>query len=118
VSRQPAQLEVYRTAIPMRGFEHAAAGRDLAEAVVVRLELPGGPAGWGETLPREYVTGETLQTVPGDIEGILWPAARSGDPSGRDLPAADGDRPITAGRSASAACWARSTPPARPDGCA
>ena len=93
---RPAKLDIYQTAIPMRRFEHAAADRDLAEAVVVRLELADGRVGWGETLPREYVTGETLVTVPRDIEAILWPAALAGEPAGKDLPATDGDRPIAA----------------------
>lgn len=105
----PVQVDIYRTAIPMRRFEHAAASRDVAEAVVLRLELSdppagrgqaGGAVGWGETLPRPYVTGETLETVPRDVEQLLWEAARRGDPQGKDLPAADGGRPITAARCA------------------
>ena len=75
----PVQLDIYRTALGMRRFEHAAAGRQVAEAIVVRLELADGAVGWGETLPREYVTGETLESVPRDIEEFLWPAALGGD---------------------------------------
>ena len=82
----PIQLDIYRTAIPMRSFEHAAATRDVAEAIVVRLELSDGTVGWGETLPREYVTGETLETVAADIENVLWPALPGGYPDGKDLP--------------------------------
>lgn len=52
----------------MRLFEHAAADRSVSEAIVVRLELSDGSVGWGETLPRRYVTGETLDTVPVEIE--------------------------------------------------
>ncbi len=96
----PVQLDVYRTAIPMRRFEHAAARRDAAEAIVVRLELSDGSVGWGETLPREYVTGEAFATVADDIERLLWPAAIDGDPQGKDLPAADGGRAIAAARCA------------------
>jgi muconate cycloisomerase len=70
----PRQLDIYRTALPMRSFEHAAASRDLAEAIVTRVTFDDNTWGWGETLPREYVTGETLDTVPADIENILWPA--------------------------------------------
>jgi len=73
------QLDVYRTAIPMRPFEHAAASRDVAEAIVVRAAFSAGPSGWGETLPREYVTGETLETVAADLEQVVWPAARELD---------------------------------------
>jgi len=68
---KPIQLDIYHTSIPMRSFEHAAATRSRAEAIVLRLEYDDGFVGWGETLPREYVTGETYETVPKDIE-ILW----------------------------------------------
>ena len=98
---RPVRLDIYRTAIPARRFEHAAASRDVAEAVVVRLELADRTVGWGETLPRDYVTGETLETVPRDIESLLWPAAAGGDSAGKDLPVSDAEgRPITAARCA------------------
>lgn len=71
VSIRPVKLDIYRTAIPMRSFEHAAAARDSAEAIVVRLELSDGSSGWGETLPRRYVTGETIESVPSDIEKLF-----------------------------------------------
>jgi len=69
----PVRLDVYQTSIAMRTFEHATATRQVAEAVVVRLELADGSVGWGETLPREYVTGETLESVAEDIERLYWP---------------------------------------------
>ncbi len=68
------QLDLYHTSIPMRGFDHAAASRSLAESILVKLTYDDGFVGWGETLPREYVTGETLDSVPDDIETVLWPA--------------------------------------------
>lgn len=74
VNAKPVQLDVYLTRIPMRSFEHAAASRDVAEALVVRLQLDDGRVGYGETLPRKYVTGETLETVQRDICGVYWPA--------------------------------------------
>lgn len=77
----PTRLHLYRTAIPMRGFEHAAARRDLAEAVVVRLDFDDARVGWGETLPRPYVTGETLDSVIQDLGEIIWPACRGGGAS-------------------------------------
>ena len=69
----PVRLYIYRTAIPMRSFEHAAASRDLAESVVVRLEFSDGQAGWGQTLPRSYVTGETIDSVVRDLAEVIWP---------------------------------------------
>ena len=95
------RLDVYRTAIPMRVFEHAAASRQVAEAVVTRLELADGRAGWGETLPRPYVTGETLDGVVESIRAVLWPAVAAWtaapDRPLPELPSRDGaGRPILA----------------------
>ena len=61
------RLQVFRLAIPMRfRFEHAAAGRDVADPVVLQVE-GAAPfahlAGYGETLARPYVTGETAESV-------------------------------------------------------
>lgn len=86
---KPIQLDLYRTAIPMRGFDHAAASRNQAEAILAQLTYSDGLVGWGETLPREYVTGETLETVPEDIEQTLWPACLADgllEPSGKPKP--------------------------------
>lgn len=69
-----AALDIYHSRIPMRGFEHAAARRDVAEAVLVRIGFSDGTEGWGETLPRPYVTGEDMDSVPRDLEQTLWPA--------------------------------------------
>ncbi len=66
----------------MRSFEHAAATRNQAEAVVVRAVFSDGTVGWGETLPRAYVTGETLESVAADLDGIIWPALAEADFSG------------------------------------
>jgi len=68
-------MTVHRTAVPMRTFQHAAASRDVAEAVVVRLTFADGGEGWGECLPRPYVTGETIETVLEDLQRVIWPAA-------------------------------------------
>ncbi|MFP4053573.1 MAG: mandelate racemase/muconate lactonizing enzyme family protein [Phycisphaerae bacterium] len=70
----PIRLDVYRTRLPMRSFEHAAASRSVAEAIVTRLQTAEGREGWGETLPRPYVTGETLETVLRDIRHYIWAA--------------------------------------------
>ncbi len=88
---RPVRLYIYRTAIPMRKFEHAAASRDLAESVVVRLEFSDGRAGWGQTLPRSYVTGETIDSVVRDLEEEIWPVF-----AGKDLQAEGSSPPETA----------------------
>ena len=71
---KPTRMDLFRTAIPMRRFEHAAASRAEAEAVVVRVEWSDGRVGWGETLPREYVTGETMDGVVRALAEEIWPA--------------------------------------------
>ena len=71
MNAKPVKLEIYRCEIPMRSFEHAAAKRNVAKNILVKLTYDTGEIGWGETLPRDYVTGETLETVPVDLES-LW----------------------------------------------
>jgi muconate cycloisomerase len=105
MSAEPVKLEILRTAIPMKGFEHASAQREMAEAIVARIEYDDGRVGWGETLPRDYVTGETLETVPRDIERIIWPACLQQkllveSDEARDIPAMDGARCINAAATA------------------
>jgi len=57
-------LQVWTYEIPMRiRFEHARAGRSTSTGILVRLELEDGAVGWGEGIPRDYVTGETLQSA-------------------------------------------------------
>jgi len=58
---RPKSLEVWTYEIPMRvRFEHARAGRSTSTGILVRLALTDGTVGWGEGIPRDYVTGETL----------------------------------------------------------
>jgi muconate cycloisomerase len=60
----PKSLEVWTYQIPMRvRFEHARAGRSMSTGILVRLELADGSVGWGEGIPRDYVTGETIETA-------------------------------------------------------
>ena len=62
------RIAIYRIHIPFRiNFRHAKAERDCTENVVVRLTLADGTRGYGECVPRAYVTGET----PADVcEGL------------------------------------------------
>jgi L-alanine-DL-glutamate epimerase-like enolase superfamily enzyme len=71
------ELRITPLSIPMRlKFEHAAAARNVADPVLVQA-IAGPPfdglSGWGETLARPYVTGETAGTVIRDIESVLVP---------------------------------------------
>jgi muconate cycloisomerase len=57
-------LTIYPLALTMkRKVSHAASQRAVSEPIVVAVELANGVIGYGETLPRAYVTGETNETV-------------------------------------------------------
>ena len=54
------QLSMFEVSLPLRKrVEHASTTRQKSDNVVVRCALADGTAGWGEGVPREYVTGET-----------------------------------------------------------
>jgi muconate cycloisomerase len=64
-------VRVHPLGIPLRKpFEHAAHVRQTADPVVVELELADGTVGYGETLARPYVTGETPETVTQTIRTL------------------------------------------------
>ena len=66
---RPRALEVWAYEIPMRiRFEHARAARDTSTGILVRLVLDDGSVGWGEGIPRAYVTGETVDGAVRVIE--------------------------------------------------
>lgn len=69
-----AVLDVYRLHIPfVRAVAHARYTRAASDAVVVRLRDADGRVGYGEGLPREYVTGEDLAGMVGFIRDHLAP---------------------------------------------
>jgi muconate cycloisomerase len=58
------RLEAFRIKIPFkRKYVHAEAEREEGENVIVRLTSDGSITGVGETIPREYLTGETPSSV-------------------------------------------------------
>ena len=59
------RLEAFAVELPMRfGFRHARARRTSSANVVVRAELEDGRfEGWGASVPREYVGGESVDSV-------------------------------------------------------
>ncbi len=55
-----AAIELHAVDLPFRGkFEHAASSRESSSSLMLEVELDDGTTGWGEALPRPYVTGET-----------------------------------------------------------
>jgi muconate cycloisomerase len=54
------RLTAHVVRLPLkRTFRHASATRQESENVLLQCELADGSAGWGEGVPRRYVTGET-----------------------------------------------------------
>jgi muconate cycloisomerase len=68
------RLSIYPLSIPMRqSVEHAANNRQTADPIIVAVELMSGVVGYGETLPRPYVTGESPDSVIQDLATIFVP---------------------------------------------
>jgi L-alanine-DL-glutamate epimerase-like enolase superfamily enzyme len=58
------ELTAYHLRIPLRKtIRHASHTRTDNDTLVVRCRLDDGTVGWGEGLPREYVTGETIDST-------------------------------------------------------
>ncbi len=67
-------LEVFQADIPFRfRFKHAAAERATSDSIFVKLTLENGVHGWGEGLPRPYVTGETVESSLQAVQRWLKP---------------------------------------------
>ena len=59
-----AELLAYHVQIPLKTkIRHASYTRRMTDSVIVRCVLSDGTQGWGEGLPREYVTGETIDSA-------------------------------------------------------
>jgi len=59
-----AELIAFQVRIPLRRpIRHASHSRDSTDNIVVQCTLVDGTVGWGEGVPREYVTGETAESA-------------------------------------------------------
>jgi L-Ala-D/L-Glu epimerase / N-acetyl-D-glutamate racemase len=69
------RLEVLRVSFPFRiSFGHAHTSRSSSTNVLVRVETDRGVVGYGESVPRDYVTGETPEGAVELIANTLGPA--------------------------------------------
>lgn len=58
-----ARFDLHAVELPFRvKFKHAAKVRGSSSSVFLKCTLDDGTVGWGEALPREYVTGETQES--------------------------------------------------------
>ena len=66
--------QIYRVHIPFKiTFSHSKASRSESDGILLCLEDENGTQGWGECAPRDYVTGETIESAIDTIQKILLP---------------------------------------------
>jgi len=74
------EAAIYALKIPfVESFSHAAKTRVCSDSIVVRLLAEDGTAGYGEGVPRPYVTGETVESCFEAMKDRFWPAVRRAD---------------------------------------
>lgn len=67
------ELTAYHVRIPLRRkIRHASHTRTDTDTIIVRCRLDDGTIGWGEGLPRPYVTGETIEGVFDLLRATDW----------------------------------------------
>lgn len=66
-----AAFTAYHVRIPLRKtIRHASYVRKSNDTLIVRCRLDDGTIGWGEGLPRPYVTGETIESAWQQFAGL------------------------------------------------
>ena len=72
--RRIESVTIYQLHIPFHQvFRHALQSREESDAVIVKITDNTGLSGYGESLPRSYVTGETSETMIARIREQLAP---------------------------------------------
>lgn len=71
---------IYALRIPFKiPFSHKLMTRSYSDSIVVKLTADGGESGYGEGLPRPYVTGETVTSCLDHIQRVLLSRAGQHD---------------------------------------
>lgn len=69
-----SSLKLFKVAVPLKKvIRHASFERSVSENLIVRVTLADGTTGFGEGVPRSYVTGETLESAFAALESNDWP---------------------------------------------
>src|SRR5918992_5297639 len=69
------ELQLFAVDLPFKmAFRHAAAARTTSESLFLRVVLDSGVDGWGEALPRAYVSGESRQDAFVLLRDAVLPA--------------------------------------------
>src|ERR671912_2473408 len=69
------ELQLFAVDLPFKvTFRHAAAARTSSESLFLRARLDNGMEGWGEALPRAYVSGEGREQAFALLRDTILPA--------------------------------------------
>jgi muconate cycloisomerase len=69
------ELQLFAVDLPFKvAFRHAAAARTTSESLFLRVGLDDGAQGWGESLPRAYVSGEHREGAFALLRDSILPA--------------------------------------------
>lgn len=68
------QIDIFKTDLPFKySFKHSLKARKVSESIFVKVALDNGIIGFGESLPRSYVTGNTQDSVFKDLSNFSKP---------------------------------------------
>jgi L-alanine-DL-glutamate epimerase-like enolase superfamily enzyme len=69
-------IAIFPLKIPfVANFDHVLKSRNSSDSILFKIKLRNGSIGWGETLVRDYVTGETVEIVLSNIQNLpkeIW----------------------------------------------
>jgi L-alanine-DL-glutamate epimerase-like enolase superfamily enzyme len=69
------ELQLFAVDLPFEvAVRHAAAARTTSDSLFLRARLDGGAEGWGEALPRAYVSGERREDAFALLRDAILPA--------------------------------------------
>lgn len=72
MSARVKRIDILEVELPLKkAFKHALGSRQSSDSVFVKIYLDDGTVGYGEALPREYVTGETSSSVCAKLRSEL-----------------------------------------------
>ena len=67
----PSSLDLYHVDVPLKKpIKHASFERTHSDNLIVRVRLEDGTEGYGEGVPRPYVTGETIASAFASLETL------------------------------------------------
>lgn len=67
-------IDTFKVLLPFRfSFKHSLADRAESENLIVRVQTDSGITGYGEAVPRDYVTGEHIEQACANIQRLYKP---------------------------------------------